>query len=93
MINRNDLYRKISLLKKVSELSGDGHDEAESIANLMIDCREALIEIDDLLQRFSAKSDLTEEDIENLIVECGDQLRHIMYHVGDCRYYSYWFPG
>jgi hypothetical protein len=83
---RARLARKLA---DVAAVSKHGDEEAGTLAHAFGDLEESFLQfLDDLLPRL-VNNDLTAEEIESLLLDIGEEFRHILYHVADPQFYDY----
>jgi hypothetical protein len=86
---RAKLARKLAGAAAVSRY---GDEEAWTLAHAFGDLEESFLQfLDDLLPRL-LKDDLTAEEIESLLLDVGEEFRHILYHLADPQFYAYLRP-
>ena len=74
--------------------SCDSNDEKESVrlAHAIIDMSESFKVILETLEPKLSSSNVTEEEIEDTLFDIGEELRHIIYHIKDPKFYEYLTP-
>lgn len=83
---RTRLARKLAEVASVSKFGGE---EAGTLAHAFGDLEESFLRfLDDLLPRL-VETDLTPDEIESVLLEIGEELRHVLYHVADPQFYAY----
>jgi hypothetical protein len=82
------LRRRLAQSAFVSRLDGDEHEEAGAIAYGLGDIAESCQEILD--QRLPAlrRPGISDEEIEELLIEIREDLRHILYHLSESRFFA-----
>lgn len=81
----------VSTLKKskqVTSLDRDNDIEAYNIAHALFDIEEAAKTITELRLKLESNT-LGEMEINDVLTDIGDELRHILYHIKDMKYYDY----
>ena len=87
--SRTRLARKLA---GVATVSKSGDEEAGTLAHAFGDLEESFVcFLDDLLPRL-VEGDLTAEEIESLLLDIGEEFRHILYHIADPHFYGYLLP-
>ena len=75
--------------QKVNSFDLNGELESETLAHSLLDINESCNTlVNDLFPKFELTS-LTEEEINELLFDIGEELRHILYHIRDPKYYQY----
>lgn len=83
----NNLYQKFKEMPNVSRIEST-EDEAFILSLSLVDIENSAKEIISLIKKIEKSTSTTDENIETL-AEIGEELRHIIYHVSDCKYYDY----
>ncbi len=83
------LAERLSKCPDVVKLDQGDHKEAWALAHAFHDLEESFRRIlDDQLKKLTA-SDLDESETLDLLLEIGEELRHVLYHIHDPRFYRY----
>jgi hypothetical protein len=83
----------ISRCSKVRELDRSDEPEASTLAHAFLDLEESFRRfIDEHLPELS-RSDLSEQQVCDRLHEIGEELRHVLYHIRDPRFYDYLFAN
>ncbi len=86
----NALAEKLQKYECVSKLDSDNDPEAWRLAHSLIDPEESFKEIlDNSLPALRKAS--SEEEIHDALLDIGEELRHILYHIKDPKFFSYLF--
>jgi len=64
--------------------------DSERLSVSLLDIGESSVKITDLLSKLILEID--KENIEDILNDIGEELRHIIYHIKDSKYYSYLLP-
>jgi hypothetical protein len=80
--------RNLEKCERVTKHSTKGENQADTLANSLIDIEEALKKMNEQIPKLYLK-DLTEDEVDDLILELGEELRHILYHINDTAVYDY----
>ena len=85
----SDLARRLSRCERVARFDTDTERQGSTLAHSFSDLegsfRKFLLE---LLPRLTA-ADSDESEIERILLDIGEEFRHILYHIRDPRYYRY----
>ncbi|MGC4128049.1 MAG: hypothetical protein QM564_00505 [Bergeyella sp.] len=73
---------------KVNEDSKFNENQADTLANALIDIEESLNKIKEQIPLFYNKK-LNEVEVEETLLDIGEELRHILYHIKDVKFYQY----
>jgi len=84
-----ELANRLSKCYAVSKFDKKGHSEAWTLAHALSDLEQSFRRILDVqLMRLSGE-ELNESEINDLLLEIGEELRHILYHIRDSEFYKY----
>ena len=82
------LAKKLSKSKKVNRYN-HGEEEASTLSHGFSDLEKSFkIFIEELLPKL-LKEDISEEEIDEILWDIGDEFRHILYHIKDSKYFGY----
>jgi len=85
------LADRLSQIDSVSQFDAPGERQSETIVHSLTDMEKSFREIvDNLLPRLINESD--SEKLEDTLLDIGEELRHILYHITDPKYFSYLVP-
>jgi len=75
--------------KRVIKYSTNEEDQADTLANSFIDIEESLKKIimEEIPKMYTC--DLSKEEVDDLILSIGEELRHLLYHIQDTKVYDY----
>ena len=82
---------KLNLEKceRVNKHTTQEENQADTLANTYIDIEDGLkVIIEEQIPKLYLK-DLTKEEVDELILDIGEELRHMLYHIKDTKVYSY----
>ena len=79
----------IELGKSLEQQSKLTKEEAWEIAHAFSDIDESISELKSDLFPQLIDNSLTNEEFSDLMIDIGEELRHIAYHIAACNYYSY----
>jgi len=83
------LARKLETCIDVAKLDTADEKEAWTLAHDILDLDEAFKELTSGLFRRLESAELSSDEINDVLLEIGEQLRHIRYHIDDSRYFAY----
>lgn len=84
-----ELEHRLSRCPQVVRYSSGEHDEAATLAHALADLEESFDEFRrTLLPRLLAPPESADRDYE-VLLDIGEELRHILYHINDARFYRY----
>jgi hypothetical protein len=83
------LSRNIKKCKRVTRYSTETYDEVDTLAHALIDIEESLKQIinDDIPKLYL--NELNEKEIDDIILDIGEEFRHLLYHIKDTKVYNY----
>lgn len=87
--NLKMLAERLSTCQEVSKFDKDGHNEAWAIAHGFSDLEESFREILDVQFPKLVNEPLSQSEINDLLLDIGEELRHILYHIRDLEFYKY----
>jgi K+/H+ antiporter YhaU regulatory subunit KhtT len=82
------ITQNLEKCERVTKHSNEKENQADTLANGLIDIEDSLIKINQQIPKLYL-NDLTNEEVDDLILELGEELRHILYHINDTRVYDY----
>lgn len=82
------ITRNLEKCERVTKHSTEEENQADTLANTLIDIEDALKKINEQIPKLYL-NDLKSEEVDDLILELGEELRHILYHINDTRVYDY----
>lgn len=74
--------------ERVTKHSTKEENQADTLANAFIDIEDALKKMNEQIPRLYLK-ELTRDEVDDLIFDLGEELRHILYHINDTPVYDY----
>lgn len=79
----------LSRSKKINSFNSNNEKEQDTLAHSLLDIEESSKKIIDSLLPKLISDDLSEEEIENILFDIGEELRHILYHIHTPKFYKY----
>ncbi|WP_138484934.1 hypothetical protein [Dyadobacter bucti] len=77
----------------LNKLSTKEDNQIDTLANALIDIEESLKKvINEHIPHFY-QNELSEEEVEDIIFDIGEELRHLLYHINDTKVYNYLKPN
>jgi hypothetical protein len=83
------LAERLSEITQVDRYSDKDHDESWTLVHAFGDLEESFRELTDNKFPKLFREDLSDEEVYELLLEIGEELRHIQYHINDPRFYEY----
>lgn len=83
------LAEKLSGCSKVTRYNTAGDDEAWTLSHDLVDLEESFRKITDNFLPKLLNEKLTEEETEDTLWDIGEEFRHILYHIGNNKYFDY----
>ncbi len=83
----NQLYEKLKLTPSLNRANSHKDKEAYELAITLTDIGDSANEITSLIEEFSKKEN--PDDILEKLIEIGEELRHIVYHIRNSKFYDY----
>jgi hypothetical protein len=88
-----ELIARLSQLPSVMRYDDGEWSEAETLAHAFLDLERSCQKfVNEQVPRLFDAS-LTNEDLTNLLLDIGEEFRHMLYHLKDPRFYRYLEPG
>ena|SRR5256885_1059976 len=91
-----DYTERLFLLSKnlkrsaiVTSYDSSNENESDTLTHAFIDMEESFKKIENNLLPKLFENDLKGDDIDNLLLDIGEELRHILYHIKDPKYFKY----
>jgi hypothetical protein len=84
------LGRSLERVERLRQPDQEGEPQAWCVAHGLTDIAGSLKKIGELLPRLQAAQ--TEPELEDLLLDVGEELRHIRYHIYDMEYFRYIRP-
>jgi K+/H+ antiporter YhaU regulatory subunit KhtT len=84
----NAVTRNLEKCERVTMHTTKEENQADTLANALIDIEVAMENISREIPKFYLE-DLTSDEVDDLILELGEELRQILYHIEDSRVYDY----
>lgn len=74
--------------ERVTKHSTEKENQADTLANALIDIEESIQKIQEQISKLYL-TELTKDDVDDLILDLGEELRHVLYHINDTKVYDY----
>lgn len=75
--------------KKVNSFDKEDEREADTLAHSLLDMEQSFKTVaNELLPKLSSNN-LSEDEINDVLFDIGEHLRHILYHIKDPQFYKY----
>lgn len=84
----NVVKRNIEKFERVTKHSTNEENQVDTLANALLDIDESIQILKEQISKLYL-NDLAKNDVEDLILDIGEELRHILYHINDTRVYDY----
>jgi glucose-6-phosphate-specific signal transduction histidine kinase len=83
------IAKRLSALPSVSRYDLSEERQAETIAHAAADIERSCRELTDKILPRLLDQSLDQQALEDVLFDLGDELRHIIYHVQDTKYFAY----
>jgi hypothetical protein len=84
-----ELERRLSQIAEVARFDMPGEAQGHTLAHALSHWEDSFTAfLDDLLPKLANKT-ATDEELIDAIHDVGDELRHILYHIKDVKYFAY----
>jgi hypothetical protein len=85
------LADRLSTVSSVSRFDLPGEPQGSTIAHALLDLEDSFsVVLNELLPKLLDETKSSEE-VDELLLDIGEELRHILYHIRDARYFAYLF--
>lgn len=82
------LAKKLDGFRQITNFDGRGEKQAWTIAHALADIEESAVTfVQDCLPKLKRAE--SEEEVLDALNDVGEELRHILYHIKDVRFYAY----
>jgi hypothetical protein len=89
VVNIKEIADLLAQIPEVTRHNTPDEDEAWTLAHGLSDLEESFrVVLDDLLVKLMNK-DINAAERFDILLDIGEELRHIMYHIKDSRFYKY----
>ncbi|QMU65787.1 MAG: hypothetical protein GKR88_16915 [Flavobacteriaceae bacterium] len=89
----NKLSKNLSKSEKVNSLDNKNDRESSTLAHAFLDITESTSLITKELIPKLMSNKISESQIDDILLDIGEEFRHILYHIKDPKYYSYLFEN
>ncbi len=79
----------LSKSQKVNSYNDDKEKESNVLAHSLLDIEESSKEIINSLLPKLISNNLSEEEIDDVLFDLGEELRHILHHINSPKFYEY----
>jgi hypothetical protein len=83
------LMDRLSKIKSVTQFDRPGRPEAGTLAHSFADLEKSFCEVLDVLFPKLLDESLTPEQMNDVLLDIGEELRHILYHIKDPKFFGY----
>jgi hypothetical protein len=83
------ISRNIGKSKKVESFDRGHEKESDVLAHSFVDIEETCSKLLNELLPKLIQDDLNETEINDLLLDIGEEFRHILYHIEDSKFYNY----
>ena len=85
---KKKVEQQLSKWNKLKVDSATTEDQLDRLSHALLDFEESSIELNSIISRLYNEN-LTPSEVDDLIVDIGEELRHILYHIRDSKAYDY----
>jgi hypothetical protein len=83
------LMDRLSKVKSVSRFDRPGQPESGTLAHSLTDLEQSFREILDVLLPKLVDESLTPDQLNDVLLDVGEELRHVLYHIKDPKFFGY----
>jgi hypothetical protein len=87
------LTRRLALVASVSRFDQSGEPQSATLAHALTDLEKSFREILDRLLPKLLDESLNPDQLDDVLLDIGEELRHVLYHIRDPKYFGYLFDG
>lgn len=84
----NRIKLNLDRCERVTRYSTKEEDQSDTLANSLIDIEESSRKIINKISGLYLKN-LSVEEIDDVVLDIGEDLRHILYHINDTKVFDY----
>ncbi len=85
---REVISNNLSKTEKVNRYDTKEEKEAATLTHCFMDLKESFDAFQEIYQKL-IQSNISKEDVEEILFDIGEEFRHILYHIKDPKYYDY----
>ncbi|HLW29294.1 MAG TPA: hypothetical protein VKX29_00430 [Brumimicrobium sp.] len=74
--------------ERVTKYSTKEENQADTLANALIDIEESIQKVKEQIAKLYL-TELTKDEVDDLILDLGEEFRHMLYHINDTKVYDY----
>jgi len=86
---RLKLIERLSSIRAVAQFDKPGETQAETLVHALMDLEQSFRAILEIHLPNLLDPSLSSEQINDVLLEIGEELRHVLYHVKDAEYFGY----
>jgi len=83
------LMDRLSKVKSISQFDQPGEPQAATLAHSLTDLEKSFREILDVLLPKLVDESLTPDQLNDVLLDVGEELRHVLYHIKDPKFFGY----
>jgi hypothetical protein len=83
------LLERLNPIGRVSQFDSPGEPQAETLVHSLTDLEKSFREILDVLLPKLLSESLDSDEINDVLLDIGEELRHVLYHIRDPKYFSH----
>jgi hypothetical protein len=83
------LTERLARLKAVSQFDQPGEPQAATLAHSLTDLEKSFREILDALLPKLLNESLDSDQLNEVLLDIGEELRHVLYHIRDPKFFGY----
>lgn len=86
------LAERLSKIPQVTRYDTGEDKEAWTLAHALTDIEESVIKFEEYLGRL-AQQNLNDKEVYDILLDIGEEFRHVLYHIKDPKFYRYLIPA
>ena len=83
------LSQRLAHVKAISQFDEPGEPQSDTLAHSLTDLEKSFREILDALFPKLLNESLNPEELNDVMLDIGEELRHVLYHIKDPKFFGY----
>jgi hypothetical protein len=85
------LIERLSQVPSVSQFDQPGEPQSATLAHSLTDLEESFRAVVEVLLPKLLDNSLSPDQLNNVLLDIGEELRHVLYHIRDPKFFAYLF--
>lgn len=87
------LTERLANIKAVAQFDQPGEPQSATLAHSLTDLEQSFRAVSEVLLPRLLDESATTEQLNDALLDIGEELRHILYHIKDTKFFGYLFDG